>query len=161
MITKAKKAEILSDLGELAKKAKTIVFVNFHGLSAGETANLRKKLTSEKVGYRVAKKTLIRKALGAEKYAGEMPELPGEVALAYSEDLLAPAREIYNFHKTHKENVQIVGGVFEGKYLDQAAMLAIATIPPAEVLYGQLVGLLSSPYRRFVVALDQIAKKKA
>ncbi|HEY4715082.1 50S ribosomal protein L10 [Candidatus Nomurabacteria bacterium RIFCSPLOWO2_01_FULL_42_20] len=160
MITKEKKGEILKALQDIVKKAKTIVFVNFHGLPVNETVSLRKILTREKVGYKVAKKTLIKRALEAGKYEGSMPPLDGEIGLAYSEasDLLAPAREVFNFGKD--KSLQIVGGVFEGKFLDAAGMLGIAAIPPIKILYGQLVSLLSSPYRSLVVALNQIALSK-
>jgi large subunit ribosomal protein L10 len=75
-------------------------------------------------------------------------------------DLIAPAREVFAFATTHKEQVAIVGGVFDGKFMSQTEMLAIATIPPVKVLYGQFVGMLAAPVRSFVIALDQIAQQK-
>ena len=60
----------------------SVVFVNFHGLPIGDTTALRRKLTQEKVGYMVAKKTLMRRVLSGMKVEGEMPELLGEVAVA-------------------------------------------------------------------------------
>jgi large subunit ribosomal protein L10 len=160
-LTKEKKVEVVKDLESAIKGAKSIVFVNFHKLPVKDVTVLRKSLRDQGVGYKVAKKTLIKRALGSLGTAGEYPELAGEVAIAYSKDEIAPAREVFNFTKTHKDAVSILGGVFEGKYIGKEAMLAIATIPPIQVLYGQLVGMLSSPYRSLVVALDQVAKKKA
>ena len=159
-ITKEQKVEIVKDLESAIKGVKSIVFVNFHKLPVKDTTVLRKSLREQGVGYKVAKKTLIKRALDIVKATGDMPELTGEVAIAYGTDELAPAREVYNFLKTHKDSVQILGGVFEGRYIGKEEMLAIANIPPAQVLYGQLVGMLASPYRSLVVALDQIAKKQ-
>ena len=80
--------------------------------------------------------------------------------MIYGKDKLAPSRIVYNFEKTHKDNIRVLGGVFEGKYLGREAILEIAMIPPIEVLYGQLVGVLASPYRKLVITLDQISKKR-
>jgi len=159
-ISKEKKEKIFGGIKDAIEKAQSVVFVNFHGLGVKETTELRRKLKEEDVKYVVAKKTLIKKALGETKPGGEMPELEGELALAYSEDLTAPARGVFEFQKKHKENVSILGGVFEGKYMNQVAMTEIAAIPSTQVLYGQFVNLINTPIQQLVVALDQIAEKK-
>ena len=159
-ITKEKKIEIVKDLESAIKGVKSIVFVNFHKLPVKDTTTLRRSLREQGVGYKVAKKTLIKRALSTVKAEGEMPELGGEVAIAFGKDELAPAREVYNFVKTHKDSVQILGGVFEGKYLNKEAMLAIAMIPPLQTLRGMFVNLINSPIQRIAIALDQIAQTK-
>jgi len=98
--------------------------------------------------------------LGGLKVEGDIPQLDGELALAYSDDLTAPARGVYDFQKGHKDNVAILGGIFEGKYMNQIAMTEIAMIPPTQVLYGQFVNLINSPIQGLVVALNKIAEKK-
>ncbi len=125
-----------------------------------DSTDLRKKLRDNGVGYKVAKKTLLKRALESEKIEGDMPSLDGEVAIAFAKDLIAPAREVYSFQKDHKENISILGGVFEGKFMNKEAMMSIATIPPIKVLYGQFVNLINSPIQRFAVVLDQIAAKR-
>jgi large subunit ribosomal protein L10 len=159
-ITKAKKAELVEVLDEKLKGAESIVFVQFKKLSVKDTMAMRRALRASGVGYKVIKKTLMKRVLSGKGITGEMPELAGEIGLAYGQDLTAPAREVYAFSQTRKEQVAIVGGVFEGKFMNQSEMLSIATIPPLQVLYGQFVGMLASPMRTFVVALDQIAQKK-
>ena len=159
-ITKEKKKEIYEKITEAINNSTSLVFVNFHGLSVINTTDLRKGLRKNEVDYVVAKKTIIKRAFEDSKIEGELPVLDGELALAYGEDLLAPAREIYNFRKKHKKNIQILGGVFEGKYMGQEEMTNIATIPPLEVLRGQFVNLINSPIQQFVVALDRIAEAK-
>lgn len=159
-ITKQKKKEIYEKVTKAVGDADSVVFVNFHGLTVAATNELRVGLRKGGVGYTVAKKTLVKRALSDAKISGEMPELPGELAIAYSEDLIAPAREVYEFQKTHKDNVAILGGVFEGKFMDQEAMLGIATIPPVPVLRGMFVNVINSPIQGLVVALSKIAEKK-
>jgi len=126
-----------------------------------DTSNLRKKLRDASVSYFVAKKTLTKRALSEEKIEGEIPELEGELAIAYGEDLIAPAREVYEFQKSHKDHVSILGGIFEKSYKNKEEMLEIASIPAPQVLRGMFVNVINSPIQGLAVALNAIAEKRA
>lgn len=161
-ITKQKKVELLQEMKERLTGAKSVVFLNFKGLTVTETKVLRRKLMADKVGYFVAKKTLAKKVLSELGATGEVPELPGELAIAYSEDLLAPAREAYAFQKAPRDKgtLSIVGGIFDGEFKNKEEMVAIATIPPLQVLRGMFVNLINSPIQRFAIVTEEIRKKK-
>ena len=159
--TKVEKKEILEKLEKIVKDAKSMVFVNFHGLNVGDTTQVRRKLKGENVGFFVSKKSLTRKALDGQKITGVLPELTGEVGLAYGVDLIAPAREIHEFQKKYKGSISILGGVFEGKFMSKEEMMGIALIPSQKTLHAMFVNVINSPIQGFVMALDQIAKKKA
>lgn len=158
--TKNEKAEIISKLKDIVKDAKSLVFVNFKGLRVGDTVNMRRRFRNEGVGFFVAKKSLTKKALESQNYSGNMPELSGELGLSFGNDLIAPAREVYEFEKKYKGQVSILGGVFEGKYMTKADMVSIASIPSQKTLQAMFVNVINSPIQGFVMALDQIAKKK-
>ncbi len=158
--TKQQKKEILEKLQTIVADSKSLVFVNFKGLKVNDAVQVRRTLKSGGVGFFVSKKTLTRKALDGKNVQGTMPELDGEVGVAYGIDLIAPAREVYNFQKKLKDNVKILGGVFDGKYMSKEEMISIASIPSREVLYGMFANVINSPIQGFVMALDQIAKKK-
>ncbi len=167
-ITKAKKETIASKLTDILGKATSLVFVQFNKLSVADTSAVRKSLKNEGVGYYVAKKTLLRRALAEHGYAGQAPEMPGEIALAWSlpaqsgeSDSTAPARLIHAAGKKYKNALAIVGGVFDGMFADATKMIAIATIPPLPILRGMFVNVINAPRHTFVIALNEIAKKKA
>lgn len=160
-ISKGKKQEILQKLETARKSSETMVFVKFTGLSGLDTTAMRRTLRERGVGYMVAKKTLMERALGAGGYTGTFPELPGEVALAYSADQIAPAQSIQEFQKKFKDTVSIVGGVFAGEYKTKEEMVAIASIPALPVLRGMFAQLINSPRQRFAVVLSEVAKTKA
>lgn len=160
-ISKSKKNEIVSDVSKILADSKTIVFVQFHGLTVAEVGEVRKAMRGAEVGYRVAKKTLIKRALSDAGIKGELPPLDGEVALVSGADLLAPAREILEFTKRFKEKLTILGGVFDGEYKSKAEMSVIASIPGIKTLQAQFVQLINSPIQRFVLALNAIAEKKS
>ncbi len=159
-ISRAKKEEVYKKLSDIASGKGTRVFVNFHGLTVTEVTNLRQSLQKEGIGYFVAKKSLLRKAFSGSKIEGQIPNLPGELALAYGEDDIAPAREMYKFQKALKGKLTMLGGIFEGTYANEEHITAIATIPSREVLYGQFVNVINSPIQGLVMALDAIAKKR-
>lgn len=160
-ITKNKKQEILSKLADVLKKAKSVVFVNFHGVSVDDINKIRGEFKDEGIGYYVAKKTLVKKALDEAKPKGDTPSLDGELALAWSEDdETTPARKIHEFGKSLKEGFSILGGIFEGKFRNKEEMTEIATIPDPNTLRGMFVNVINSPIQGLVIALEQIKEKK-
>lgn len=159
-ISKEKKASILEELAQIVKESLSIVLVNFKGMPVSETREVRKTLHEKGIGYLVAKKTLTKKALSEGKFAGDMPHISGELAIVYGKDSIDPAREIYAYQKKLDKRVQIIGGVFEGRFVNQSEMMTVANIPGLKTLHAQFVNIINSPIAGFVMALDQIAKKK-
>ncbi len=161
-ISKDKKRNILAKLESAFTEASSIAFVGFSKLSVADASKLRKDLSQAGVRYFVAKKTLIKRALADRGYVGEVPELPGEVAVAWTaEDITAPSRGIYEHGKKLKGAIALLGGVFEGAFVDKGGMTAIATIPPLPVLRGMFVNVINSPIQGLVIALSKISEKKS
>jgi len=158
-ITKGKKKDILEKLKGVTNK-NSVVFLNFHGLPVNETAEIRKKLLDANVSYFVAKKSLVKKAFGETQITGEIPQLDGELALAYADDLIAPAREVFSFQKKYTDKISILGGVFENKFFSKIQMEEIAKIPSQDTLRGMFVNVINSPIQGLVLALNAIAEKK-
>lgn len=159
-ITKAKKQDILAKLEGVKNESESIVFVKFGKITVGNTTAMRADLRKDGVGYFVAKKTLMKRAFG-DVYQGTMPELPGEIAIAYSADAIAPAQKIKEFSGKFKDSITIVGGVFQGVYKDAAEMTEIASIPALPVLRGMFVNVINSPIQGLAIVLDAIANKKS
>lgn len=161
-ISKNKKSTIIAKLTDAFKEASSVAFVGFSKLTVKDASKLRQELSAKGVHYFVAKKTLIRKALETRGYEGEVPELPGEVAIAWTkgEEVTAPASGVYEFGKKMKGALALLGGVFENVFLDAPAMTAIATIPPMIVLRGMFANIINSPRQRFAIALNEVVKTK-
>jgi large subunit ribosomal protein L10 len=158
--TKTQKKEIIEKVKTIIDGAESLVFVNIHGLKVGDATVMRRALKKENIGFFVAKKTLTALALNEKKFGGTMPELAGEIGLAYGTDAIAPARGVYEFQNKFKGQVTIVGGVFENAYATKDFMTSIASIPSADTLRGMFVNIINSPIQRMAIALDQIAQKK-
>src|SRR3989338_746098 len=171
--TKEQKGEIVAKLEDALKNATSTVFLHFKGLSVADETTVRRGLRAEGVKYFVAKKTLIRRALESLGHlpaqAGKLDDLKldGEVAIAYglpgqggSEDATAAARLVPEGGKKLSEKLVILGGIFEGKLIGQAAMQEIATIPSMETLRAMFAQVINSPRQRFAVVLSKVAETK-
>lgn len=158
-ISKHKKSEIIKNISK-GLDAKTAVFANFHGLTVSEATDLRQSLRAQGISYMVAKKTLTKKALEGKKIQGSLPELKGELALAWGEDEIAPAQKIAEFEKKFSGRISILGGIFGGEFKNREDMSEIAAIPPYQTLLGMFVNVINSPIQGLVIALSAIGEKK-
>lgn len=159
-ITKERKKEIIAKLEKAIADSKSMVFVGFNKLLVKDASEMRRALKKENIGYTVAKKSLFKKVLEETKVKGEVPTIEGELALAFGDDLIAPARGVYDFQKKLEGKVSIIGGIFDGEYKSKEEMLSIATIPSLQTLRGMFVNIINSPIQRFTVVLGQVAGKK-
>lgn len=159
-ITRSKKEEILEKLEGIKSTADSIVFVNFNKLPVSDANSMRATLKDRGVGYFVTKKTLMHRAF-ADAFEGEMPTLDGEVAIAYSDDAIAPAQNIKEFSGKFAEQLSIAGGVFQGVWKNKEEMTEIASIPALPVLRGMFVNVINSPIQGLAISLNQIAEKKS
>jgi len=154
-ISREKKERIVKELKTHLASAPSIVFVNFHGLTVLESKTIRRALLAQKCKYKVAKKSLMRIALKDLNISGTLPSLGGEIALSWGEDPLLPAKELYQFARNADSKLQIVGGVFENRYLSKEEVISLATIPSREELYGKLLFVCNGPIRGFAVVLNE------
>ena len=76
------------------------------------------------------------------------------------EDEIAPARITNSFAKT-QENLKILGGIFENRFIDRERVLVLANLPSRNELLSRLVGSLSSSMTSFVRVLDKIKEAKS
>ena len=109
---KEQKAEQVELLTEKLKKAKVAVLTDYRGLTVKQMQDLRGKLRTGNVEYRVVKNTLARRAADAAGYKDLESELKGPVAIAFGyDDLSLPPRLINEFVRTTRLKVEVVGGV--------------------------------------------------
>ena len=161
--TRAQKEEIVAQVQESLKNAASAVFVHFTGVTVAQESKMRRAFRAEGLGYTVAKKTLIRIALDNLGHDHQGVPMGGEVAIAYNTTSTDPTLAANRVHAYGKDGgadkVTFLGGIFDGKFVDAAAMQEIATIPSMPVLRGKLVNLLNSPLSRLAMVLDQRAQK--
>jgi large subunit ribosomal protein L10 len=160
-ITRKKKEEILEKTTASLSGTQSVAFVGFKGLTVAEVNSMRTDLRKEGVRYTVVKKTLLKKALEPKGITGTLPDLPGEVAVAYLEkgdDVTITLRTLNGFVAKLKEKLTFLGAAVGGMYLSKGEAVALAGIPAPQVLRGMFVNIINSPIQRFAIALSEIAK---
>jgi large subunit ribosomal protein L10 len=148
---KEQKAEQVELLTEKLKKAKVAVLTDYRGLTVSQIQDLRGKLRTGNVEYRVVKNTLARRAAEAAGYKDLESELKGPVAIAFGyDDLSLPPRLINEFVRTTRLKLDVVGGLVEGRVVNRDQIKQLADLQSREVLLAQLLGTLQSPVAQLV-----------
>ncbi len=155
----AKKQLVASIEAEL-KEAKSIVFVDYRGITVAEDTELRKAFREAGVKYRVLKNRLLMKALDNIGITGyDAKEFEGTTAVAYGMDEVAPAKIFCETaDKLNKMGVKFA--IVNGEIMSKAQTEALAKIPSKPTLIAMLLNVLQGPMSSMARALSEIAKKK-
>ncbi len=152
------KQAYVAQLVEDIKGAQTVVFTEYLGLTVAQDTELRNQLREAGVSYRVVKNTLAKRAVIEAGYDELQDIFVGSTAIAYSDDIIAPAKVLKKFGKNH-EQIKMKGGASDGKVVSLDELNALADIPDLPVLYGKLVGSLVSPISGLAMLVKAIADK--
>lgn len=154
------KKQVVNEITEKLRSAKSIVLVEYKGLSVEKATQLRNKCREAGVEYKVYKNTLMRFAFEELGYKDITVNLEGPNAIAISQtDEISAAKVTNDFAKTSNDTVVIKAGIAEGKVMNADEVKALANVPPREILLGQLAGVLQGNIRNLAYMLDQISKK--
>ena len=158
-ILELKQKKVTEVTTKLQGSVSTVV-TDYRGLTVKQTNDLRAQLRAAGVDYSVIKNTVTRRATEATGLVGMDIFLTGPSAIAFSsEDVVAPAKILFNFSKDNKA-LEIKGGVVEGKVVTADEIKALALLPSREGLLSMLLSVMQAPVRNFALALKAIAEKK-
>ena len=154
------KKALVASLVEKIKNSPAGVLVDYKGINVEDDTKLRRQLREAGVEYMVIKNTLIRFAAKELGFDALEEHLNGTSALAISttDDVIAPAKILGEFAKTH-ENFTIKAGYLEGKVIDEAEVKKLANMPSKEVLIAQVLYSFNFPIMQLAIACDAIVKK--
>jgi large subunit ribosomal protein L10 len=148
---KEQKAEQVEVLTEKLRKAKVALLTDYRGLTVTQLQELRGKLRTGDVEYRVVKNTLARRAAEAAGVPALQSELEGPVAIAFGyDDLSVPSKLINEFVRTTRLKLDVKGGLVEGRVFSPDQVKQLADLPSRETLIAQLMGTLQSPVSQLV-----------
>lgn len=138
--------------------AKSAAFSDYQGMNVANITALRKQLHTAGVSYVVGKKSLLRIAAKEAGFDIDFSAFPGMLGIAFAEeDEMAPAKLIGDAGKTAP--IKLVGGIFEGKVIDQAYVTALSKLPSKQELLGQLLRVMNGPASAFVRVLNARKEK--
>jgi large subunit ribosomal protein L10 len=151
---KEEKKATIEKLEKSIEKQKSMVFTNYKGLKASDIFKFRTKLREKGCAMTVTKKTLLKLALKNQKIDYDPKELEGQLALVFGfEDEVSSPKIVYQFSKENN-NLKILGGFLENKFITSEGVASLAMIPSKEELLAKVVGSIASPISGFVNALQ-------
>ena len=164
-MTKEEKNEIIELLKDKFSQYNNFYITDTESLSVAQVGKLRRACFDKKVEMKVAKNTLIKKAmesLDAERYTGIYDSLHKVTALLFSENPKNPALIISSFRKeTNGERPVLKAAFINGDvYTGDKNLKTLTQIKTKNELIGEVIGLLQSPAKRVIAALLQNAEKK-
>ena len=160
------KEQVVAELAERLRGSSTLILADYRGLSVSELDDVRTKILEHGARFTVVKNTLTKRA-AEEAGLDTLTELldgPTAIAFVGDGDMVGVAKTLNDTAKRTKV-LSIKGGILEGAPMEAAQVVELASLPPADVLRGQvlgvivgpltsLVGLFAAPVQDFVGLLD-------
>lgn len=164
--------EVAKEIKSKFEQAKSVVFVKSCGLTVAEDTELRREFRKNNVEYKVYKNTLIKYALHDLGITEFDDDLNGPTSVAFGSDETGASKIILDASKKYDTKFEIKSGYVDGAKVDANGVKELATMPTKEQLIAKMLGSLQSPITKFagvlsaiprglVIALNQIAEKKA
>jgi len=160
-MTREDKSQVIDNLTTKLTENSTIYLADISGLNALSTSNLRRACFKANVKLEVVKNTLLFKAMEkSDKQFGELSEtLVGNTSIMIAEVSNAPAKVIKEFRK--KSEMPLLKGAYieEAIYVGDDQLDLLVNIKSKEELIGDIIGLLQSPAKNVISALQSGGNK--
>jgi large subunit ribosomal protein L10 len=169
---RSEKEKVVADLAERLRSTETLIVADYRGLSVTEINELRGQLLEHGARFTVVKNTLTRRAAEEAGADSLLALLDGPTAIAFLESEGDPVAVAKALSAAARETrvLEIRGGILDGQRIGEAEVKSLATLPPTDVLRGQLVsavsgplmtvvGLFAAPLRDLVNVLDARIKQ--
>jgi large subunit ribosomal protein L10 len=146
-LLKTDKEKIVAELAQQLGAAETLIVADYRGLTNKQLEALRDRLLEHGARFRIVKNTLTRRAAAEAGAESLLVMLEGPTAIAFIESGGDPAAVAKALATTAKETnvLTLRGGLLEGQALSGEEVDRLATLPPVDVLRGQLVGAIIAP----------------
>jgi len=153
---KEDKEKVVAELTERLKASDTLLVADYRGLTMPQIDELRSKLLESGARFTVVKNTLTRRAAEAAGADALLALLEGPSAIAFLEadgDMVAAAKALADSARDTKV-LAIRGGIMQGRTVTAADVESLATLPPVDILRGQVLGAVVAPLTTFVALLN-------
>lgn len=157
------KKKYVADLVEKIKASAMGVVVSYKGINVENATKLRKEMREANLEYFVVKNTMLNFATKEVGYDMEQ-HLHGTTAIALSkEDPIMVSKILTKYVKDLKDETEfkIKTGFLDGKVIEAGLINELGSLPTKEELVGRVLGLLTSPIRRFAIAIKAVAEKNS
>ena len=154
------KKQTVEDIKAKIQASKSVVLVNYKGLTVAQDTEFRSNMRKANTEYKVLKNTLLKRAFNELNVTAFDEDLNGPTAVAFCPDETSAAKVIAEMCKSTDDKISVKSAYVDGSYQDVKAVKELASIPSKEVLVAKLAGALSGIVRGLAVALNRVAEKK-
>ncbi len=154
-LTLEQKKAVVAEVAEVAKTAHSAVAAEYRGITVGQMTDLRVKARKEGVYLKVAKNTLVKRAVEGTDFECMSGELSGPLLFAFSiEDPGAAARLVKDFAK---ENDRLVPKLVSvgAQLFDHSELERLSKLPTRDQAIAMLMGVMKAPIEKFVRTLAE------
>jgi len=152
------KKTVVAEVSAEVANAQSIIVAEYRGLGVVDLTALRANARKSGVYLRVAKNTLVRRAIAGTPFEGLSAQLVGPLIYGISKDPVAAAKLLNDFAKGN-EKLTIKVGAMPNYVMDVARVKALATMPSREELLSKLLGTMQAPITQFVRTLNEVPTK--
>jgi len=158
-LNRDQKASVVAELNEKFAKASIAVATEYRGLSVPVFQQVRRELRNNNAEIRVAKNTLLRRAVEGTPYEALREYFQGTTAVTVSYGDPVPAAKVLTEFVKDNPGLTIKGAVLNGKALSVEDIAALAKLPSREILLGQLLSVMQGVPAGFVRVLAGVPRK--
>lgn len=143
---KADKERVVAELVERLQASETLIIADYRGLTHKELDDVRGRLLESGARLSVVKNTLTRRAAEQAGTEALLELLTGPTAIAFVHggDMVAVARTLDETARS-TQRLSLKGGVLDGRPVGPDAVKELASLPPVDVLQGQVLGAIVAP----------------
>lgn len=163
-MNKQEKNNLIDSLAEQLSNNGIVYLADTSELTVGVTNDLRRECFKNNVTLAVVKNTLLFKAMERveDKDYGDLKDvLKGSTSIMFAETGNAPAKLIKKFRKKHEKPILKGAWIEEGIYIGDGELENLVNIKSKEELIGEIIGLLQSPAKNVISALNSSGGKLA
>jgi large subunit ribosomal protein L10 len=144
-LTKEKKEQLVAQYTEMLKDSRALIVTDYRGLNTSEITRLRRKVSESDARFVIIKNRLFRLAM--QNVGLDIPEdfLDGPVAAGFCYGEVPPVAKALTEFAEDTEILVVRGGLLDDKFLSDAEIESLASLPPLEVVRAQLLGLFNAP----------------
>jgi large subunit ribosomal protein L10 len=160
-ISREKKEQLVASYVDKLSRSNAIFFTDYRGLTVAEMQALRSQIREAEGGYGIVKNTLAVRALQAASLPVPEDMLRGPTAIGFAfGEAPSLAKVLEDFAKDTRI-LTIKGGLMEGSLLSPEQVNSLATLPPREVIFAQLLGVIQQPGNRVAGVVNATGSKLA
>ena len=149
------KKAVVAEVADAAGKALSAVAAEYRGLTVEEMTELRAKAREDGVYLKVAKNTLVRRAVEGTEYECMQDSLTGPLLFAFSmDDPGAAARLVKDYSKDHEKLVAKLVAV-GGDLYDASELERLSNLPTYDQAIAILMGVMKAPIEKFVRTINE------